>query len=583
MTVTTSPTSQEAESPVVTSIEAIAAPRLQHFDNLVSSPLLNGVYARTTEDSLVEDIACLRSLAARLSLRLNRLRCPIMRLPPEIIQLIIYAVVDAVERSSGGPKHWMPLGRVCHIFRTTLLGMHALWARNAFTSDFAANEQLLERAHDAPIVIKLSPISSLARLELALQHLHRAREIVIAGNIQLNTIIPGLHEQCLPSLKSLKLRRDTNFRTAAETVYSIPQTFSAPNLRHLEFRNVFVQSSQCWPTNLVSLKLHRSSHTDVSHLPSPESFLDILRSCVNLSELELKDYIPDLAQLSEAERNNPISLTSLRRLNVDQDRVNTLRLWRMLVISPSAVLKIAWEDEQSLEAHVEEASAFLAHVAAYNAVMPPVVSLQILGMHSESDNWLSFELLGAYCGTGDAQRLKFSDVEWTNIAAFTFVTDLWTGDELASAIARFSSIFQLSQILHLSIDSDIVECLSEAGLPPSYAHFKALQTLHLSFCKTPDAFTPLGELYTLEPSASAPTMLCPALKTLYISNDDAIEDTDESFSFSTLLYSLHETLSKRSESGVPVNVLELAFDTIEESDREYLSGVVDEIIFRTDP
>ncbi|KZV60730.1 hypothetical protein PENSPDRAFT_740204, partial [Peniophora sp. CONT] len=419
----------------------MAVRRLHHLDGLISSPKTNAAYStRSTETLVLDDIDALRSLTARFSRRLNQLRCPILSLPPEIIQLVIHAYIRLLDEQYfiKRTQKWIQLGHICHNFRTILFGMHALWAKNVFAPDMtiAANDKFLERAHDAPITINLHWSSSMARLELALQHLRRAREIDVSGVDHMQLLVPGLDGQCLPLLDTLKLDQRIDSISSAQLVSLIPHTFTALNLRHLSFTNIFMHSAERWPTNLTTLKLHR------------------LRLCSNLRELDLKGYIPnlDLAQLFESDRNKFISLPLLMMLTIEQDRTSTLQLWRILTIPPSAQLKISWGNSWSdsgpgpLMAHIEDTRAFLAHVSTHDTLMPPVSALQIFGIQSDEENWICFNLLGPYCGTGHVHRLDLSETEWTCIAGFTLSTDFWTGAELASAIARFSSIYQLAQI-----------------------------------------------------------------------------------------------------------------------------------------
>ncbi|KZV61740.1 hypothetical protein PENSPDRAFT_759242 [Peniophora sp. CONT] len=570
-----------AESPIGTSIEVIAARRLQHFDSIFSSPISNAAYSDTTEASLLEDIDYLRSLTARFSRRLNHLRCPILRLPPEIMQLLFHAVVDLVANT----RHWMRLGRVCHHFRTVLLGMHSLWGKKAFAFDIVPNETLLERAHDAPIVIKLPSDCPSARLGLALKHLHRAREIMADGNVPAIELIHGLRAKSLPLLDSLYLHIDTDVNLNSTTsLLSILPSFSAPNLRHLELTNVSLSYSEHWPTGLTTLKLQML--LDNSSLLSPATFVSALRLCANLRELELYGYIPNLSELPQAERNQPIPFPSLEMLRIGQGHARIHQLWTMLTLPSSASIKISLDepqlefDSRSLTAHVEYTRMFSAHVTAYNAVISRMSALQI---HAEDEHWLCLKVYGADCGTDAAYPPDLSDTRWTCIAEFDFYTDPWTGDELSAAIARFSSMFNLAQIRYLSFDDDSIgECLRHAGLPPAYASFKAVRTLHLGYCAAPDAFTPLRQLFSSNSSnsfSSAPSMLCPALNTLYLSDDEA-SDGIEDFEFGVLCSPLLEMLKNRSERGIPVKSLELGFDHIEESDHKHLLEFVDEVLHK---
>ncbi|VDB86691.1 unnamed protein product [Peniophora sp. CBMAI 1063] len=563
-------------TPLLTSCKAIAGRRLEDLENLITVSTLDAENApHTVEALLLEDIDALRSLSARFCRRLNRLRCPILRLPPEIIRLIIDTVVDMVQSLSYyvSTQKLIMLGHVCHDFRANLLGMHALWGRHAFAPDTLANHVFLERAQDAPIAIRLHTLSPAFLQDLAVQHLRRARDIDVSGK-PLDMLVPGLQMQCFPLLDYLSL---TTYATPA---LSLPQTFSAPNLRRLTLKNVIPCFNEHRLTNLVTLTLHKETADISSSLASTAQIVGILRSCAGLRELDLRGFIPMLNELPEEEHPKAIYLPSLRMLSLSQDRITVLHFWKMLIIPPTTTIRIDFKDERPdspsvpLAILVEDTNAFAAQVTAYNDVMPPMSALRIHGVRSPEDQWwLSFGIFGGYCGVGTPHYLGLSPTEWTRIAGFYFTTDRWTEQELSAAIARFVSIFKLSQIAYLSVD-----CLLGAGLLSTYETFPEVRRLHLDYCSETAAFLPLSvrsDIRTIPPTPR-PSVPCPALHTLYMSDNGASDD-DEGFDFSFLRLALKGMLRSRSERGHPITVLGLEYDNVSDTDRQELLNFVDEI------
>ncbi|VDC03401.1 unnamed protein product [Peniophora sp. CBMAI 1063] len=525
---------------------------------------------------LSNDIDALRTLVARSSRRLNRLRCPLLRLPPEIVRLIIDLVVDWVVREHGRTKMWMALGHVCHDLRLNLLSMPVLWGSQAFAWDVIANERFLERAHGTPIKIFLSYYSRESLWELAARHVHQAQAIEATGRASIGTIIHELHRN-LPLIESMHLM--TSFD--GSSVILLPQTFSAPNLRHLRLSDISMDFRVLRFTNLTTLGLHISYRHSTP--PSTTHFFDFLRSCVNLRVLALRGCIPSWAEGDEEEQLNPISLPWLSALGLAQDRTSIIRFWRMINIPPSTSITISFDDARmeldanSFMTQVEDTRVFLNHVLAVdNRALPPVSALKITAGEDEDEDafWFRFRLYRAECGIGAACSLDKSPSKWSCVSSFEMTLDEWTGRELANAVACFASIFKLSQISLLSLDGDDINgYLQVHGLDPLYVPFRAVQTLHLGHCRDPEAFMLLGGF----PHAANPSPPpCPALQNLYLSSDhDFLVDVDGPDYFPPMCRPLGEMLKKRDACGHRVTNLDLDFGEISTSEYFYLLRFVD--------
>ncbi|VDC03853.1 unnamed protein product [Peniophora sp. CBMAI 1063] len=453
--------------------------------------------------------------------------------------------------------------------------MHTLWGSHAFALDVIANEEFLERAQDAPIDVLLISSSPIHRWELGVQHVLRARALEASGGAPLEALTQGLGG-CFRLLETMRLL------TVTKTVISLPQTFSAPNLRTLRLSDVVLDFGAVRSTNLTTLALHISYHHPNMSLPM--DFLDFLMSCPGLRELDLRGCIPHLRTESIREEIMPISLPWLAELTLVQNRAAIVRFWSVLRIPSTASINISFDDARMLDAsplmtYIEDTYVFSSHVLANNGALPPVSALKIAAVNDGNMFYICLRLYHPGRGTGTTCTLDKSATTWTRKLSFDCSVHRWTASELAAAIGRFSSIFRLSPAIKLlSIEGDgIHQCLHQAGLPPVYEQFHAVQTLHLDFYREPEAFTPLGNLfYAHDSSCQTSSPPCPALETLYLSN--FLVDVDEDHhNFDYICHPLGETLYKRNKHGYRVRTLDLEHAEVSPLQHHYLSSFVDSI------
>ncbi|KAI0030270.1 hypothetical protein K488DRAFT_87940 [Vararia minispora EC-137] len=281
--------------------------------------------------SLFADLDTLRGMEYRIKRRMNA--CAFLFcLPPELLREVLFIVaatwapsyphklcrVPAMRSSSAPSLGWISLGQVCHALRRALLDDHALWAGIVCVFPLAYDE-ILHRVGDIPVALTLTEprcSHTQAQAEFIISHVARARTIVIYDYEEYNPthadkwpFDPAAHSgKLLPFLEELTLFfGSTSKRGELVTadLFSFPPILT-PRLRVLRLREFYVPFD---PSTLTELHLQRTSEHS---LPSPNQFLDMLRSCVMLRSLTLKRWIPpSLTPASEPTISMPLTILSL--------------------------------------------------------------------------------------------------------------------------------------------------------------------------------------------------------------------------------------------------------------------------------
>ncbi|KZV66574.1 hypothetical protein PENSPDRAFT_737048 [Peniophora sp. CONT] len=231
---------------------------------------------------------------------------------------LIFDLVAESEPPSQTNLGWIRLGHVCRAWRTVLLGMRSVWARDAFVfgADVRRSKDILARADGSLVSVSKSrttfgpagtpqyrfdEVVTFLNLEELIPVQTEAekgllRELNVACRetqycLLLDFIHHILGETMQPSLHSVNVSIDWRGRKLS----MIPDPLimaNHPNLRHISFRNCFIPFAL---PSLVSLHLvctGSQTSLDIRMMPRPwfDAMLDALKSSATLKDLRIIDW-----------------------------------------------------------------------------------------------------------------------------------------------------------------------------------------------------------------------------------------------------------------------------------------------------
>ncbi|KZV60442.1 hypothetical protein PENSPDRAFT_759993 [Peniophora sp. CONT] len=494
------------------SIEGALTRRLQHIDENIKSAQVHGISIGRTDEQFADDMLYLRGLTPHYACRLNRVCSPLLRLPPEIFPLILNAAVFDVRHSLA---RWLPYGHICHDLRAALSGMRALWAEVVFDHSYLhIQEELLQRAGSSPLSIQIFPSSSARTLDAAIKLLERARKITLRYSSR-QRMIPVIQ---LLTQGQLRLLEELDICDASDDAEGTLEELSthrtelvAPNLRILRLQHLIMPID---PTKLTILSL--SSYIGDPPFQDVSTLADMLRRCINLEDLSLNEWLPDIHDLqSFAENEATINLPRLRILTIKQDSPRLLEFWSILNIPASASLNLNFATEDGdlvydmseILASGRALRTFSAHTSEAGAS-----KISRLSLHFDDHDYTLTLTLGS-------PPTSLGSTPWnpkeTFALAFATQAPERTEEELISFLECISASLQLRadaiDTLHYRFggDSFLFDEVHQ-GARYLYTIFPAVKTLHLSF---PDA----APWYLLNSASPRGLHFFPKLQDLHIS------------------------------------------------------------------
>jgi hypothetical protein len=183
-------------------------------------------------------------------------------------------------------------------------------------------------------------------MQFIIENLPRAKNVCVEhfsciGPISVNkwSLPPAmLSGKELPFLETFDLSLGFGRRSNASTlmtndVFDLPPMRS-PFLRSLRIYSFYIPFD---PTTLSSLELVNSMNHP---LPSPSTFIDMLRSCLNVQVLKLRFWIPNISFASDLEPT--INLPSLKKLDVLDVVPSCFNLWSHIAFPQHPTLSITF-------------------------------------------------------------------------------------------------------------------------------------------------------------------------------------------------------------------------------------------------
>ncbi|VDC04814.1 unnamed protein product [Peniophora sp. CBMAI 1063] len=295
-----------------------------------------------SDENIAADVACLNGDLLPLYWRgLNHIRSPLLRLPPELIRLILLAV------TAGQPRWlrpWLYMGHICHDLRSALLGMHVLWAGVVYDSRYARGyDELLNRAGNVPIIIYMTPRTPEEHFNRAFALLSRARIISLDYSLRerVAVIIEALRRGPHHVLEELRVRlaifEEPLLSQDSPLLSPDLPNLIVPRLRVLELKDVFV------PVDMSRLSELTLEWTRPAPTPIPDAcaFVDMLCYCSNLTVLVLDGWIPECDALQRLhQEGRRITLHRLAHLGLRQDMPHMAAFWNIVVMPQSATLSV---------------------------------------------------------------------------------------------------------------------------------------------------------------------------------------------------------------------------------------------------
>lgn len=371
--------------------------RVAEIDRLIygTRPIPTG-----TAEQLGLEIASLERHMHLLKFKLN-LISPLVCLPFDVLQEIVRQVstIDPGGRAGDGGLGWIKVGHLCRALRASLLNMHGLWASTVCEFP-GAHAELAKRAGEVPLTLTMDERNSESRhlvppkvFDFFVNNLSKAKAIKVregsrSRSLGLMWIGAAMHlaGRELPLVEDICI--DVSPRTALElrpnALNYTASPLITPRLRKLHLENCWMSFS---PTTLVSLELMRSFRPQEDTLPPVPLFLDLLRQCANLQELQVVQCMPQLPALNGEPATDVIDLPSLKLLAVWAPLPKMLSFWEYVSIPRSAYLNMGC-DLFTVRADMQIFDQGNEVIECYTDVRR-MDFLQSLGEHLRSDRTLA--------------------------------------------------------------------------------------------------------------------------------------------------------------------------------------------------
>ncbi|KAH9960517.1 hypothetical protein BC827DRAFT_1360324 [Russula dissimulans] len=261
-------------------------------------------------------------------LQANGHSSPALRLLPEILAIIFFfhAEANPTNPEENGiiiPKGmtpaqfklgWITVTHVCRLWRLVALDYRNLWTHHRFKLGLEWTMEMLRRAGDAPLDLKLSeavvpfpPSEDRAECVIPLL-LSRASALTIEEGACTHVVLNTLTRPA-PLLSSLTINSG-RFDVLPRFLFGD----IAPKLHHLSLRNALPTWSAVALTHLKTLSIAIDRHTDTStNITSYADLLDALQAMPNLESLMLISCLP-LGPFPHCLEDKKVQIPKLRNL-----------------------------------------------------------------------------------------------------------------------------------------------------------------------------------------------------------------------------------------------------------------------------
>ncbi|KZV74845.1 hypothetical protein PENSPDRAFT_748949 [Peniophora sp. CONT] len=536
--------------------------RLKEFKDIASTNRANP----HLWDKISSDATYLE--AALLEFRSLQNSCvAILRMPPEVLAQITDYLVKIwparlgryIKRS--GDLGWITLSHICRQLREVLLGKHELWAQIIYTFP-RARDLMLVRAGDLPVSLRLSHATLTSEdIDFVFQHLGKARvveiDVSLCNSDDTTWILePAMFSQkMLPALEELTLYmddREEQLDLLTSDVWELPPS-TTPRLRTLYLHCMAVPFN---PATLTKLTLHFDETPP--YLYTPAHFLDLLRQCTLLQEIELTYAVPSYPL--KLNGGHPVELPALSHLQIGDDVDVCIGFWNHISVPSSctAVLHL-----HQIQDHYPDFCSHLHVIPARlkgPAFEAPIVGLSVwdAGDADSADEetmiddvaacWLVFDL--GMVNPSWTGVFKHNYKERMSLYMYSIET---TEPHFVKLLAQALKVVDAGQIQILEIGSKQAHNMGQwsRALTP----FNNLHTLYLENMPR----TPL--LLSLAPTAPErqdfTSIILPGLRFLWLDKLDLSESDKEEASPVPDRVQFIRTFLSRKQQGFPVQHLRI--------------------------
>ncbi|KZV62361.1 hypothetical protein PENSPDRAFT_253079 [Peniophora sp. CONT] len=323
-------------------VEELVSRRIQELDSYLLR-MSRSADLHAVSETLVDESLEMNGVTIELARRLNLLRAPILRLPPELLQaILVLASADSAAVSTTRPVPWIHLGHICSKIRHALLSTHEVWANIVFTPCHRPDitEELLRRAAGVPLAVRIIEASPEHLSKLAALHLHNAHSIVISVPSALDALLLSFAGTLASHLVNLDLDYDGNppAQNRDRIMISLSRPLRAPLLASLRLHDVLITFVAAHLTELI-LTLGYLRDRDGQAGPTLLQMYDSLSLCTKLRVLHVHGTSKYLSA-SSREITKSIPLPSLKELDLEDTNDCILWLWSRLSIPSDATVNI---------------------------------------------------------------------------------------------------------------------------------------------------------------------------------------------------------------------------------------------------
>lgn len=568
-------------------IEDLASRRVQELDGglLRTLPFSDRVHMAET---LSDDWQRVQVISSRLGQRLNLMRAPILRLPPELIQMILALAITDCAVTTTTPVPWVHLGHICSRIRSALFSMHEAWARVAFASSSRpeVTEELVRRAAGALLTIRVTENPS-HLLKYADMHLQRARSVAISRPMAglVDELLPRFIGAFFPHLESLHLDNNPVRRSgAAMNTLPLSLPMRAPRLSSLRMRHVLVPFVA---TNLIELYITMNQYSSCGRAGYTLSrMLGALRVCTQLRTLHLHGTAKHVLFSGEINFSHNVFLPSLQALDIEDRSDGIQWLWSCLSAPLAATVRVhqlEWESDEEIGigTRLGQLHALARHVRSPGARL--VTGLFLGGPVYD----LTFRLYDAVPGaTPDPQTHAFSPLHRDSslVLEIQIFDAAPTNQESFDALAQFNDLFGPADIENLELDCVQLFVCDDEDIPAAdpasvLSQFRSVHSLCL--VGYPRGVDPI--IVAAPPEGSEDAVILPRLRSLVFTEQVFEEDSE--------LDSFVAVIERRAAMGAPLHELKIGFNTnlgmddteASRSFRARLQSLVPTVEFSWDP
>ncbi|KZV75007.1 hypothetical protein PENSPDRAFT_748850 [Peniophora sp. CONT] len=509
--------------------------------------------------------------------RAIELRVPLLRLPQELLRMIMHLTIPHPIRRRPAPYEevrygdhpkrgiipWLYLGHICSNLRDTLMAMHQLWAEVACSFDrLDITRELVRRASGAPLTITMLHNSIPDDLiEFLLPYFHNARHIQIRSPRALAKMMDTFGALDLPLVEELvfdnsrawgpvdQIREALALRSLDGLDAGVAMPILAPCLKSLHLSYIAMPFAASLHLRELSLRIPwRKAPAFTGHL------LDTLLLCPNLRTLNISgmNFAP------EATNASPIPLPHLRNLSMQGSYEPLSMLWSRITVPFDTQVRAEIDADLEIDPAVWETLSAFAHHVLHSRHARPISGFAFF-LHP-TQYYLGIRIFTAADNPlVETEQHRLSSLRRGHYCILD--VEVTCGIEIIDVhghLTRMRDMFGLAEVENLDIgaleryDEDEEPAVCYAMWLSAFRNVRNLCLSYYPFC--PRSWQGIEPEYEL---------LYPHLRSMTLVN--LLLDEDE-------LNSVTDMIERRTAHGIPLAELRIAFDDTEYDKKAHEMG-----------